>query len=406
MYLNKYEERMYNGEYGEIIAKAMRIIVKVGESLGARRLVNIEHAHISGVGYSNLGEAGLALLRDLVSENTKFTVYTTANPGSVDLESHKYFTYDEEFLKKQLEILELYRMMGVEAFTCTPYHLREPRLGEHLAWAESNAVLIANSVYGARTNREAGPLALFSAIVGKTYYGGLHLKSERVPKIKISVASIRDSFLEAGLLGLLVGRLAKEKIPFVSGIGKISFEKIKTFLAATGSTGSMGMVFIEKITPLERSFSEISDYIEESIEIEHKDLKIHYEEEPYLCDEPEAFLIGCPHASIEIIRDLKALISEIPGVLKKPVWLVIPSVYFESRELREDLDYLRNRGFIILRNICPVISPLSKLGYKCVGTISSKALFYMPRLAGVRVALMDLRDLIFSAYGVQSLHRS
>ncbi|MEM0043880.1 MAG: aconitase X catalytic domain-containing protein [Sulfolobales archaeon] len=402
MYLTKIEEKMYNGEYGEYVSKAIRIIVKVGESLNASRLINIRHAHISGVGYSNLGDAGLTFLKDLARENVKFRTYTTANPGSVDIESYNYFSYGEEFLKKQIEILELYRSMGVNTFTCTPYHIRTPRFGEHLAWAESNAVLIANSIYGARTNREAGPLALFSAIVGKTYYSGVHIKSGRIPRIRFLVRDLKDSFVEAGLLGLMIGRISRDKIALLSGASRLGFERLKTLLAAAGSTGSMSMILIEGVTPMEIPMSEILENIEDTIVIDRKDIKIYHDEEPFLCDDPEAYLIGCPHNSIEVLKELRNIATRFSGKTSKPVWVLIPPEYESNQVIRDDLEFLRSKGFIILKGICPVISPLSQLGFKCIGTISSKALFYMPKLSGVKVRLLDLYDLVAEAFNYKT----
>lgn len=401
MYLTKLEERIYNGEHGELLAKALRIIVKVGESLGAKRLINIKHAHISGVGYANIGDAGLQLLRDIASEKKRFVVYTTANPGSVDAESSRIFRYREEFIKKQLEILDIYRSLGVDVFTCAPYHVRTPRYGEHLAWAESNAILVANTLYGARTNKEAGILALFSALIGKTYFAGLHLSRERIPRILINIRDPRRDYVYAGLLGLYIGKIVGDKIPYIRGIKKIDIEYLKTLLAAMGSTGSMGMSIIENVSPEENEILyDYSGYIEDRVEIEEKDLKKFRDSFSELCDEPEAFVIGCPHVSPELLVELEMLLRRVSGVPKKPVWLFIPATYYRDEYLRELLDKISMKGVSVIKGVCPVISPLNELGYRCIGTLSSKALFYMPRLAKTSVSLMDLRDIISNAWGL------
>jgi predicted aconitase len=399
MYLTKYEERIYRGDFGETLARALRVIVKVGESLGAKKLINISHAHISGVNYSNIGDAGLDFLRDLAREKLFFKVYTTANPGSLDIESIKYFNFSREFIDKQLEILNIYKFLGVDTFTCAPYHVRTPRYGEHLSWAESNAVLIANSLYGARTNKEAGILALFSALTGKTYYAGLHITSERYPRVIINVRSNRREYTYIGLLGLYIGKLVGDKIPYIIGLGKLDIERIKTLLAAIGTTSSVGMSIIEGISPEEPEIlGYYNEYVEDRIEIEDKDIKIFEESSRELCDDPEVFIIGCPHVSPEFLLELRELLAKVESKPKKPILLFTPPTYFSNTYLKEILDELSRKGIYVIKSVCPVTSPLHELGYRCVGTISSKALFYLPKLAKTSVALMDLQDIIRKVY--------
>ncbi|MGC9148905.1 MAG: aconitase X catalytic domain-containing protein [Sulfolobales archaeon] len=403
MYLTRHEERIYRGDFGETLARALRVIVKVGESMGARKLINISHAHISGVGYSNIGDAGLEFLRDLVKEKLFFKVYTTANPGSVNVESVKYFSYSKEFIDKQLEILDIYRSLGVDVFTCAPYHVRTPRYGEHLSWAESNAILVANSLYGARTNKEAGVLALFSALTGKTYYAGLHITRERYPRVVINVKNPRREYTYLGLLGLYIGRLVGDKVPYIRGLGKLDIERIKTLLAAIGTTGSVGMSIIENISPEEPDIlSKHTKYIEDRIEVEDKDIKFFEESSRELCDDPEVFIIGCPHVSPEFLLELRELLAKVDPKPKKPIWLFTPPIYSNISYLREILDELSRKGIYVIKSVCPVTSPLSELGYRCVGTTSSKALFYLPKLAKTRVALMDLQDIVRKVYEVGS----
>jgi len=175
MYLNNIQEKMLAGEYGWAVKKAMEIIVKVGESMGAEKLVEIAHAHVSGVSYSNIGEAGLEFLKEFVEKGGRVRVYSTINPGCIDL-SGESRVIDKAFYEKQVLINNILREMGFQqTYTCIPYIHRVPKTGEHLSWSESSAVIYANSVYGARTNREGGPLALASAITGYTYYAGLHV---------------------------------------------------------------------------------------------------------------------------------------------------------------------------------------------------------------------------------------
>ncbi|WP_457741713.1 aconitase X, partial [Thermococcus sp.] len=189
MFLTKEEELILSGEYGYALQKAMEILVALGEVYGAERLIPIKSAQIAGVSYKNLGEAGLEFLRDFVKAGAKVSVYTTLNPAGIG---------NEEFMEKQKEVLELYRMMGIEVTsTCTPYYgANLPKFGDHLAWSESSAVSFANSIIGARTNREGGPSSLASAIVGKTPEYGLHLDENRKATVKVKVEAKVKSFVD------------------------------------------------------------------------------------------------------------------------------------------------------------------------------------------------------------------
>ena len=208
MYLNRTEEKMLSGEYGEVMRKAIEILVKVGEALGAEKLIEIGHAHISGVSYFNIGDEGLELLRDISREGVKVKVYTTANPYSLaGLGLYK----DESIVRKQRELIDILIKLGVdrESFTCIPYKLRRPAKGEHLAWAESSAVIYANSILGAYTNRESGITALMAALVGKTYDAGMHRLENRRVEVEVNVEFDVSSILESSLLGLHIGRIVK-----------------------------------------------------------------------------------------------------------------------------------------------------------------------------------------------------
>ena len=156
---------MYEGEEGSAVAKSMEILVALGDIYGAEKLVSISSAQISGVSYKTIGDAGLEYLQEL-SVDAHVRVPSTLNPAGVDLEIWKELGFSEEFTLKQQAIVEAYQKMGVSTTcTCTPYLVGNvPTLGSHIAWSESSAVCYANSVLGARTNREGGPGALSAAI--------------------------------------------------------------------------------------------------------------------------------------------------------------------------------------------------------------------------------------------------
>ncbi|HUW68557.1 MAG TPA: aconitase X, partial [Candidatus Nanoarchaeia archaeon] len=175
MHLTREEEAILEGERGPTLQKAMEILTALGEIYGADGLVPIKSAQIAGVSYKTIGDAGFEWISDL--EGT-VVVPSMLNPAGMDLTRWQEMGIDEEFASKQIQIIEAYRRLGVRCeCTCTPYHIDNTlaKFGDHLAWSESSAVSYANSVIGARTNREGGPSALSAALIGKTPNYGYHL---------------------------------------------------------------------------------------------------------------------------------------------------------------------------------------------------------------------------------------
>src|SRR2546428_668209 len=168
--------------------KAMEILLTVGRLADAPRLVPITSAHVSGASYKMIGDPGLEFLEDF-AQTARVSVPTTVNPLGTDLAQWQALGIPPEFAEKQARIARAYETMAVRpSFSCTPYLLgARPAFGEHVAWAESSAVCFANSVLGARTNREGGPAALAAAIVGATPEYGLHVDGGREPTVIVNV---------------------------------------------------------------------------------------------------------------------------------------------------------------------------------------------------------------------------
>src|SRR2546428_5872231 len=163
---------------------ALRILETVARISGAQRLVRIGSAHVSGASYKLMGDAGLGFLEDFTRDAT-VAVPTTVNPLGTDLAQWRDLGVPPQFAEKQDRIARAYVAMGVQPiFSCTPYLLGiRPKFGEHLAWAESNAVCFANSGLGARSNRESGPSALPPAVVQPTPAYALHTDRGRLPPV-------------------------------------------------------------------------------------------------------------------------------------------------------------------------------------------------------------------------------
>ncbi|MEM4406877.1 MAG: aconitase X catalytic domain-containing protein, partial [Candidatus Methanomethylicaceae archaeon] len=239
MYLSREEERMLSGEEGLAVQKAMQLLTALGEVFGAERMVKIESAQIAGVSYGNIGDAGMEFLEDWADLGGKVRVKSTLNPAGMDLNKWQEMGVDYEYYQRQMRILKAFEKMGVEiTCTCTPYLVgNRPRSGAHVAWSESSAVVFANSVLGARTNREGGPSALAAAITGRTPCYGLHLEDNRVPTAIVKVEARLESIFDFSLLGYTVGRILGSGIPYFKGVLVRDFDKLKIMSAALAASG-------------------------------------------------------------------------------------------------------------------------------------------------------------------------
>ena len=396
MYLTAWEERALNGEFGESLALAMRIIVRVGEALGAERLIPISHAHVSGISVHNIGVEGVELIEDIVRKGGRVVVYTTANPCSLAYLQKFKNIYGEEVYSLQHRLIKALITMGVDAksFTCIPYMLRRPSIHEHLAWSESSAVIYANSVIGARSNREAGFIALMAAISGRTYYAGLHKDENRIPQLLIDVEFEVNSIALASALGLYLGTICRE-IPFIrmrfSASSMLRQIMIKNMLASIATTSDLGMVYLDGITPdIHRIRIDIQSL--ERVRVDINDVKNYMES----CH-ASILLIGCPHLTVSEIKTLfgsETVVHQLKSLNIEKILIATPKLSEDfEKELYNDIGrHFIKHGieFELLPGVCPVVSDLRKVNMLTVMTIHGKAAHYMPRVAGVRTCLIDM----------------
>ncbi|MEZ0345998.1 MAG: aconitase X catalytic domain-containing protein [Infirmifilum sp.] len=394
MYLDPEEEKMLNGEFGEALALAMKSVVRVAEALGAERLVRIKNAHVSGISYKNIGDEGLEFLEELARKGARVSVPTTMNPAGFDTGNWMFMGIDSDFYKKQMRIIEALSALGVKpTLTCTPYLYGDIHYGDHLAWSESNAVLYANSVIGARTNRDGGPLALFEAVVGRAPLAGLHLEANRIPQLVIDFSDIGRT-IEAesaySAAGLLVGSLSGEKVPLVRGLeltpGRTS--EIKLFLAAAGASGGTGLVLIENVSPEKPQVVGV-----ETVKVDAGMLR--EVREAYLGGGEATVVLGCPHLSIEEIIDILRLVNE-RGAAKHKVFLYTSRTVYES--VRGVIPKLKEKNVHVFADTCMVVSPLSRYAGTSIVTDSGKAAFYL-KAQGYDVTLMPRQRALDYAFG-------
>jgi hypothetical protein len=387
VYLTKEEERLLNGENGWANQTCMKILVRLGELFNAQKLIPISSAHVSGVSYKTLGDAPIEFLQALADAGGRVKVKTTLNPQSLDPE-YLVKRLPENLCQKQLDILKQYERMGLtQSLTCTPYYLGNPKRGSHLAWAESSAAVYANSVLGAWTNREGGPSALAAAIVGKTPDYGVHKAENRQPNFLVNVEARLKNETDFGALGIHLGKLTGDKIPFIQGLQKTSKDKLKQLGAALAATGMANMFHCSNCSERKEV---------ERINVENKDLSRAIEElSTASTKKPDLIFIGCPHCSLNELRQTSRLIR---GKKVKPgteFWVCTSSYIKEvaANYVRE----IERCGGHVLTGVCMVVSWTEALGIKTIMTNSAKTAYYAPSLCKAETILAPMEECLRTA---------
>jgi len=375
---------MLSGKEGNAKRKSMELLMALGAIYGADRLLPITSAHLSGVSYKTIGEGGIEFLETMAKDG-KVSVPTSLNPMGMDAERWREMGVSEHFAQRQLYIISLYEKMGVDvSCTCTPYLLtNRPKVGQHIAWAESSALSFANSVLGARTNREGGPGALAAAITGRTPNYGLHLDENRKATHVIEVEAGIDKG-EWSFVGHTVGRKLGACVPFFRGLGN-DVNGLKSLAAAMAASGSVAFFMVENVTPEQPATLEglpVLRVTRQDLEDTVKRLRTG--------TKPDLIAIGCPHLSE---REMKELAAQLDGKTKKgdvEVWFCTSKgVWLRCPKERAVLE----RFGKVLCDTCMVVAPIEGL-HKVTASDSAKACAYLPGLCSQKVFCGSQRELL------------
>jgi predicted aconitase len=350
----------------------MEILLALGEIFDAERLIRVGSVQVAGVSYHNLGDAGLEFLNELAKDG-KVKVLTTLNPAGMDLENWQQLGISEDFASKQNLVIDAFKRMGILiSCTCTPYLIGNlPRYGEHVAWSESSAVTFANSVIGAKTNREGGPSALAAAFVGKTPCYGLHLDDNRVPDIHIEVKTDLLKLSDWGALGYSIGKKAENKIPYITGIKEGELDELKSFSASMVTYGAKPLFYMKDITPGSENFQPPKD----KVTIDQNDIKNAYDNINDQVNEIDFVCLGCPHCSIKEIAQIADLLDGRKVTVSTDLWVATSRTV---KQLADKLGYTQTieaAGGKFACDTCMAVAPL-KGRFKALATTSAKGCFY------------------------------
>ncbi len=366
---------MLEGRHGKATMKAMQILTALGKIFNAERMIPVSSVQVAGVSFDNLGDAGLAFLNELADGDGKVRVLTTLNPAGMDIDNWQQLGISEEFAKNQIHVIEAFTRMGIiPTCTCTPYlSANLPQFGEHIAWAESSAVCYANSVIGARTNREGGPGALSAALTGVTPEYGLHLSTNRVPTLSVDVEAEVSSTYAYGALGRVIGEILENRqpkpIPYIIGITQPSLEELKSFCASIATYGGAALFHMPGITPEASQYQPPDEHVRVS--------QLAVDKAAEQMDEPgeevDFVTLGCPHLSL---NEIKQIAEQLAGkTVKKEFWITTSRPVKLIADRMGYTQMIEKSGAKIAADTCCVVAPI-RGRFHCMATDSAKACYY------------------------------
>lgn len=393
MILTDEETGMLNGDKGPAVKKAMEILVALGESFGAERLVAVNNVHMAGSSVLVAEEAGTRFVEDIRRQGGNFVTRVTTNPTAVDPTQWEAIGIPESDSVLQTRLTDAYAGMGANTCnTCIPYLVgNSPRFGEHMAWGESSAVVFANSVCGARTNREGGPSGLATALTGRTPEYGFHLKKNRYGKFLVKVEAPLNDMTDYGTLGYFAGRIAGQDTPVFTGIPATpTLEEMKALSAALASSGAVSMFHAVGVTPeaptLEEAFGGGEPQkilVFGRAEKEQAEAALNKEPSGHV----DWILVGCPNASVQEIREVAEALQGKKVHKDVTLWVTTAGAMYAMAERVGYIQTIEEAGGTVVRETCPflarsrVIAP--KKGYKTLTTNSAKMAFYAPGQFGL-----------------------
>ena len=407
--LSDKDKRMLDGEYGAAARLAMSILVRMAEVYGAEEMMDVTQAHIDGVGL--LSEAGLEFAETLAALGGKVSIPTTLNMVPLDIQQWERLGIPEDYAQKALRQIKAYTDMGcIPTCTCAPYQgYLTPRFGQQIAWAESNAIVYANSVLGARTNRYGDYIDICAAITGRVPKYGLHLKQNRRGQILLRLVDLTPEVLHDDtfypVLGYFIGRVAEDKIPVIEGLPpEATSDQLKAMGAAAASSGAVGLFHAVGLTPeantLEEAFQGAAT--EMVIDVRPADLR---EAQASLStaeagNDLDAVVLGCPHFSFAEFQQLTQLVLAAKGrsVHSAVRFIILTNQLTYSLLQRSDLlESLTKFGIEIVLDTCDFHCPILSPHVKTIMTNSGKQAYYAPGELGVQVAFGSLADCVKSA---------
>jgi predicted aconitase len=405
--LSQTDRALLHGEQGKAAAFAMRLLVAFADSVGAPALLDISGAHIDGCLYH--GQVNLDFVERMVAGGGRVRVPTTLNVGAIDLIHPDLVRLTNPEQAPARRLMKAHEELGcVPSFTCAPYQTAfRPAFGQQIAWGESNAIVFANSVIGARTNRYGDFIDLCCAITGRAPAWGLHLDEPRRGEILFTLAGFPSSLEPTDSLyvavGLLVGARSGDRIPVVDGLpSPVSEDQLKAFGAAAASSGSVALFHAVGITPEAPTLEDACGGAapRERIEIRPDDVAHALRRLSTVPDDTPltAVCLGTPHFS-------RAEWDRLLGILRRPeqpppaipIYVNTDRAMLGALEADGLVEELTRSRVVVVADTCTYLTPILERLDGAVMTNSGKWAHYAPGNLGVQVAFGELEDCVASA---------
>ena len=412
--LSAHDQAMLDGSDGPATQMAMSIIVQMAQIYGAPHLMDISAAHIDSTVY--IGAAGLEFAEKLAGLGARVAVPTTLNVSGVDEHGWQEWSTPPDWAEQAQRQMVAYQSMGsIPTWTCAPYQSEQrPSFGQQIAWGESNAIAFANSVIGARTNRYPDLLDVCCAITGRVPAAGLHLSENRAADLHLHLVDIApalqrdESFYP--VLGHLIGKLAGDRIPVITGLTvSPSEDQLKALGAGAASSGAVALFHIVGVTPeaptLEAALQGKPSV--RRINVNMGMLRAARRELTTASGEPlDLVVLGSPHFSLAEFRQLAALLDNQHGQHCHPnVRFLVTSSRMMSLLAHKAglLEALKRFGGKVTVDTCILTSPMLPAEVKTLMTNSAKYAYYSPGLLQVKTVFGSLEDCVRSAVSGQVL---
>jgi predicted aconitase len=403
--LSDHDRELLTGGSGPGAQMAMRIIVRMAEILGVECLIDIEAAHIDSSIY--MGDATLEFAEKLVDLGAKVAVPSTLNVSGVDEHGWRHWSVPPDWAEKAQRQMRAYQGMGcIPTWTCAPYQTEyKPKFGQQIAWGESNAIVFANSIIGARTERYPDLLDICAAITARVPASGLHLQENRAGHVLLRLKKVPDrvqkheSFYP--VLGHLMGKVAGEKNPVVVGMEvHPGWDQLKALGAAAASSGTVGLFHLVGITPEAPTLEAALHGREPEREIDVTMDHLHEAWRELSTADGRGLdlvVLGCPHFSS---AEFERLVRLLDGKEKhKDIEFLVNSSR-AMRALADEAGYLRSLeafGGTVTVDTCPLATPMLSPEIETVMTNSAKFAYYAPGMLDERVVFGALEDCVLSA---------
>ncbi len=402
--LTRQDEALLDGDAGDGVALAMRVLVRTAAAMGAGHLLDVTSAHIDGCLYH--GRAGLDFVRALVEGGARTVVPATLNVASLDLLHPDLMRADPEVAAEARAQMDAYVDLGCRpTWTCAPYQLPvRPAFGEQVAWAESNAIVFANSVLGARTERYGDFIDIAAAVTGRAPAVGLHLDGGRLATLAVSVEAVGalcddDAFYP--LLGHVLGLVAGSRVAAVVGLPTgTSEDRLKAIGASAAASGAVGMFHAVGITPEAPDLvtatggGAVPEFSVQRSDLDSAAAALTTTTERRV----DAVSVGTPHYSASEMRRLAELVDART--------VAVPLYVNTSRDVLEQIGELAGAlagaGVRIVTDTCTYITPILDPDARVVMTDSAKWAYYAPANLGVDVVFGSLQACVEAAISGQA----